>query len=198
MEFLYKLYEQKYFGTCLLGAIIFLSILFLIILFAGKKDKNKRLEETKKLELAAISNKEYKEVDENTKEIRVPEIAQPKVEETVAETTIDEQKTFAAEETIPSLDEIQLKESTNVNVDKNELENEINVDLNSLFDDNEEQEVEKEEVKEVPSQIPFELPKVAEMPKLKEGRNSNENIFGEVKQDNNIFSNIENETYNLK
>ncbi|MBE6161252.1 MAG: hypothetical protein E7158_03430 [Firmicutes bacterium] len=202
MEFLYKLYEQKYFGPSLLGAIIFLSILFLIVLFAGKKDKNKRLEETKKLELAAINEQKYKEVDENTKEIKVPEIAQPNIEKTE---NVMEQPFVLNEENLAS-DDNPKEDSVTVSNDINELEKNLNMDLDSLFDANNVQEeinpanqVSPVEMKEEQNSIPFELPKVAEMPKLKEEKKEiQENIFGEVTQDNNIFSNIENETYNLK
>ncbi len=59
-EFLNKLYNYEYFGTYLMISIIVLLILFIVILFLGKKDKTKReIEATKKLQ--QINNDAFKE-----------------------------------------------------------------------------------------------------------------------------------------
>lgn len=76
MEFLYKLYDNEYFGIALFIVIAILIFLFLLILFFGKKDEKKRkLEETKRLELE--STNAFKETNENVESLEIPEIAQP-------------------------------------------------------------------------------------------------------------------------
>ena len=75
MEFLYKLYDHEYFGIGLFIVITVLTLLFLLILFFGKKDeKQRKLEETKKLELEQNA---FKESNEVVSDLSVPEIAQP-------------------------------------------------------------------------------------------------------------------------
>lgn len=76
MEFLYKLYDNEYFGIALFIVIAILIFLFLLILFFGKKDEKKRkLEETKRLELE--STNAFKETNENVESLEIPEIKQP-------------------------------------------------------------------------------------------------------------------------
>lgn len=76
MEFLYKLYDNEYFGIALFIVIAILIFLFLLILFFGKKDEKKRkLEETKRLELE--STNAFKETNESIESLEIPEIAQP-------------------------------------------------------------------------------------------------------------------------
>ena len=76
MEFLYKLYDNEYFGIALFIVIAILIFLFLLILFFGKKDEKKRkLEETKRLELESANA--FKETNENVESLEIPEIAQP-------------------------------------------------------------------------------------------------------------------------
>lgn len=76
MEFLYKLYDNEYFGIALFIVIAILIFLFLLILFFGKKDEKKRkLEETKRLELKSANA--FKETNESVESLEIPEIAQP-------------------------------------------------------------------------------------------------------------------------
>ena len=79
MEFLYKLYDMEYFPVALLIVIAILVFLFLLILFFGKKEeKERKLEETKKLELEKNG---FKEVETGKEELKVPEIPQPVLEQ---------------------------------------------------------------------------------------------------------------------
>ena len=212
MKFLYRLYDQQYFGIILFILIFTLLLLLLIIIFFGKKDEKEQLEKTKKLELAnnnKIKNKKsdtYKEEDGNTKELVIPEIEQPKIEEV----EIDPFERAVEE---PQLEINEAKEE---------------IDINSLFElpqtgevfennDNEIKIVEPMGIEqpkpntEIPfssvynepkkeESVPFEMPKLMEMPKLKPEDDSRQenNMFSEVKnKTNNIFDNIENETYDI-
>lgn len=88
MEFLYKLYENEYFGIGLFAIITVLLFLFLIILFFGKKDeKVRKLEETKKLELENINA--FKEVEEMKEKLDIPVIEQPIIKEEVIENKVE-------------------------------------------------------------------------------------------------------------
>ena len=65
-EFLNRLYSYEYFGTYLMIAIIVLLLIFVIVLFFGKKDqKNREIEETKKLQQINVENT-FKEEDNKT------------------------------------------------------------------------------------------------------------------------------------
>lgn len=79
MEFLYKLYDNENFGIALFIAITILTFLFLVILFFGKKDEKKRkIEETNQLNLGNANT--FKEADEIIKDLNIPEIEQPVLE----------------------------------------------------------------------------------------------------------------------
>ena len=67
-----KLFTWQYFEPALFGSIGVLLVLLFIVLFLGKKDQKKKLEETKKLELDAL--KEDNSVDAFAKE-ETPEVA---------------------------------------------------------------------------------------------------------------------------
>ena len=70
-EFLNKLYSYEYFGTYLMIAIAVLVLLFIIVLFFGKKDQKKReIEETKKLQ--QINNTDAFKVESNVESVEVP------------------------------------------------------------------------------------------------------------------------------
>lgn len=96
MEFLYKLYDMEYFAVGLLIVIAILVFLFLLILFFGKKEeKERKLEETNRLNLE--STNAFKEVEAIKEELKIPEIPQPTLdiidndvkEEMVQEPTFD-------------------------------------------------------------------------------------------------------------
>lgn len=205
MEFLYKLYDKEYFGIMLFILITVLLLLFLIILFFGKKDEKKKLEETKKLELANADA--FKEVDDNTKELKVPEIEQPVVEENknVSLDSNDNNNSNIANTKFETNDVLNVQSfipnSETSNVD-NIADNNINI--NDLFDEEDETKEVTEHTfndndfaEEKSTPVTFELPKMAEMPKLKEEKNIT-NVLEDQKDMNNIFDNIESETYDIK
>ena len=114
MEFLYKLYDMEYFAVGLLIVIAILVFLFLLILFFGKKEENERkLEETKKLELEKNG---FKEVEEVKEELKVPEIPQP-VLEPVVESEVQKE--------VPTFENPFVKEELKVEQSNNEVELEI-------------------------------------------------------------------------
>ena len=123
MEFLYKLYDKEYFGIVLFGVIAILIFLFLIILFFGKKDeKNRKLEETRRLELEAANG--FKETTENIEELNIPIIEQPiyvKEEDLKTDEILDTDLTLDSMVVNPQLEE-NLATIDNVN---NELKNNI-------------------------------------------------------------------------
>ena len=149
MEFLYKLYDLPNFGIILFAIIAILLILFLVILLFGKKDERIRLEETRKLELA--NTEAFKDVDENTKELKIPEIEQP-----VVEKANEEVKTI--ENTVKPM-EIEQPKLAGFEIPKPKVDN----NESGIFND-----VKKEEV---PGRL--DLPKMADLPKLKEDTTNN-------------------------
>ena len=216
MKFLYSLYEQQYFGIILFVLIVALLLLFLIIFFFGKKDEKIQLEKTRKLELANNNamkdnntEESFKEVDDNTKELVIPEIEQPKVveEKPVELPTIENEEKIKEEIDINSLfelpstekveekpEEIILPEPQKV-VEPIEVEKEIKPTVEAPFSS-----VFMEPKKE--EKAPLEMPKLVEMPKLKEDtsmpKENNNNLFGvETEKENSIFNTIENETYDI-
>lgn len=69
-QFLEKLYNYEYFGTYLMISIAVLVLLFIVILFFGKKDqKNREIEATKKLQ--QINNDTFKD-DSIMEKVEVP------------------------------------------------------------------------------------------------------------------------------
>ena len=74
-----KLFTWKYFEPVLFGSIGVLLILLFIVLFLGKKDQKKKLEETKKLELSSLT-------DENT----VDAFAEEQTPDTAVEAKVEE------------------------------------------------------------------------------------------------------------
>lgn len=79
-EFLDKLFQYEYFGTILFAVIAILIIAFFIILFFGKKEEKERiLEETRKLELANLNA--FKE-EESFSKVEVQEETAPIITET--------------------------------------------------------------------------------------------------------------------
>ncbi len=148
MEFLYKLYDTEYFGIGLFIVIAVLIFLFLLILFFGKKDeKNRKLEETKKLEL--MKENDTKEVNDDLTSEEIPVIEQPTldIEKTnensdisMDNTTINPVENEVKGIEIPTLVEESVKEEVvpteeikvgNNNAFEN-LENDSNSSINSL------------------------------------------------------------------
>ena len=79
-EFLNKLYNYEYFGMYLMIAIAVLVLLFIIVLFFGKKDQKKReIEETRKLQ--QINNTDAFKEESNVESVEVPkeEVKEPVV-----------------------------------------------------------------------------------------------------------------------
>lgn len=75
MDFLYKLYSNENFGIVLFIIISILVLAFLIVLFFGKKDqKERKLAETKKLEL---SNSPTEEIPNVNPEVAFKDVEQP-------------------------------------------------------------------------------------------------------------------------
>lgn len=249
MELLYKLYDMEYFAVGLLIVIAILVFLFLLILFFGKKDeKQRKLEETNKINLETANG--FKEIEVDKEELIVPEIPQPslnteqeeiqqkvptfeepfineplKVENSFVDESlnvetpviepvmVDEmfisdittdlnESEFVEDEKIiePTLPEIDVDNLFQINLDEisqndkavEDYENSKNVNNIVTSNDNVDDRV-KEEIKEqekINKTAPvFELPKMAEMPKLKEETN---NDF------DTLFGDVEPETYDLK
>lgn len=153
MEFLYKLYDMEYFPVALLIVIAILVFLFLLILFFGKKEeKERKLEETKKLELEKNG---FKEVETGKEELKVPEIPQP-----VLEQVENVEQNVQTDAVIPTF-ESSIEEEINVEQSNDEVitpsfeipvisetENIIEKDeekLNSFVSDVENNEVEQQE-----------------------------------------------------
>lgn len=75
-DFLNKLYNYEYFGVYLMIAIAVLVLLFIIVLFFGKKDQKKReIEETKKLQ--QINNPDAFKEENNVASVEVPQPENP-------------------------------------------------------------------------------------------------------------------------
>lgn len=127
MDFLDTLFRYEYFGPILFGVIALLIVIFFIILFFGKKDEQERkLEETRRLELANANA--FKEEETSVRvEVEAP-----------METTVVEP------ESVPIIEE-PIKEMTSVEV------NEINpFDSLSMFNEaSEKRELDKEEIKPI-------------------------------------------------
>lgn len=82
MDFLDTLFGYEYFGPILFGVIAVLIIIFFVILFFGKKDEQERkLEETRKLELANANA--FKEEEDTSVKV---EVESPSVEPIVEPT----------------------------------------------------------------------------------------------------------------
>lgn len=231
MEFLHKLYDMEYFGIVLFAVIVILIVLFLIILFFGKKDEKKKLEETQKLNL---ENNAFKE--EDTKQaLEISEVPQPVIENTESVVSENLDNIFAtdvagvqaeSENIVKEVEEPKFEDIApvieNTPVENNIFEEEPTVD--DLF--NEEEKVDEITfVENSNTQTPvvediqkeekptFELPKMAEMPKLKEEEKaeditpvvediSKENIEETKKEEtvsdfDKLFGELETETYDI-
>lgn len=167
MEFLYKLYDNKYFGITLFIVIAILIFLFLLILFFGKKDEKKRkLEETKKLELENANT--FKETDENVESLEIQEIAQPNLD---LENTSDVSNEIVQNNIEQSNDDILL-EIPKLNIDDVVVKPELN---SSIQDDN------------AINNLSFELPKIDESIE----KNDDNNELNDINIDDLFQTNIE-------
>lgn len=168
MEFLYKLYDNKYFGITLFIVIAILIFLFLLILFFGKKDEKKRkLEETKKLELENANT--FKETDENVESLEIQEIAQPNLD---LENTSDVSNEIVQNNIEQSNDDILL-EIPKLNIDDDVV---VKPELNSsIQDDN------------AINNLSFELPKIDKSIE----KNDDNNELNDINIDDLFQTNIE-------
>lgn len=167
MEFLYKLYDNKYFGITLFIVIAILIFLFLLILFFGKKDEKKRkLEETKKLELENANT--FKETNENVESLEIQEIAQPNLG---LENTSDVSNEVIQNNIEQSNDDILL-EIPKLNIDDVVVKPELN---SSIQDDN------------AINNLSFELPKIDESIE----KNDDNNELNDINIDDLFQTNIE-------
>lgn len=168
MEFLYKLYDNKYFGITLFIVIAILIFLFLLILFFGKKDEKKRkLEETKKLELENANS--FKETDENVENLEIQEIAQPNLD---LENTSDVSNEIVQNNIEQSNDDILL-EIPKLNIDDDVV---VKPELNSsIQDDN------------AINNLSFELPKIDKSIE----KNDDNNELNDINIDDLFQTNIE-------
>lgn len=99
--FLDKIYSYEYFAPIIFGLTAFLIVLFFIILFFGKKDeREKELEQTKKLELASLNAFSDEEIaKELTIEAEEKENPFEKIQEIV-----EEEQSFEEKYNFPELD----------------------------------------------------------------------------------------------
>ena len=126
-EFLNKLYNYEYFGVYLMIAIAVLVLLFIIVLFFGKKDQKKReIEETKRIQ--QINNQDAFKQDNNVASVEVPNEPAPTpvlTQEKLENDTI----------IVPDVSNIASFEETNTNVipepvlPKEEINNEMPVNV---------------------------------------------------------------------
>ena len=87
MKFLDTLFNYEYFGPVLFAIIAILIIIFFIVLFFGKKDENERkLEETRRLELANVNafKEEPTEQKAEVEHVEMPVFETPEVNEEVS------------------------------------------------------------------------------------------------------------------
>lgn len=130
-EFLNKLYSYEYFGIYLMISILVLIVLFIVILFFGKKDqKHREIEATKKLQ--QIDNDAFKEENlENKVEVNTltqenlenDTIIVPSIETISNEANIVEE---IPEPVLPVQEEV-------TNIETNiENENEVSTDINEV------------------------------------------------------------------
>ena len=80
MEFLDTLFNYEYFGPILFAVIAILIVLFFIILFFGKKEEKERiLEETRRLELASLNAFKEEQVNSIELEVKNEELKENKI-----------------------------------------------------------------------------------------------------------------------
>lgn len=204
MEFLYKLYDNEYFGIALFIVIAILIFLFLLILFFGKKDEKKRkLEETKRLELE--STNAFKETNENIESLEIPEIKQPEVlnqdQEVLPVNNLENaNETEDSMINVPTLDvtDFDLKEETKENspinielpkIDEHkENSNENSVDIDNLFQTNLELPKENKESEEIIEKTNDVISSKIEAPFSSVYVNKEEEIKLDNTKNNNEFS----------
>jgi len=123
MDFIYELYKSDNFIIILSVILVILVVLFIIVFFWGKKDK--KLEETKKLEKINLDTDGFKE--EHTEEVKVE--VKPEEEVVVKEFTPEVEKKIVTEEV--KVEPVEVKEEVKVE------EPVIKEDTKPLFSDTE-------------------------------------------------------------
>ncbi len=136
-EFLEKLYNYEYFGIYLMISIAVLVLLFIIVLFFGKKDKKVReIEATKKLQLEQANTDAFK-VEDNQNNVEVSTTLETPVPTENVEPQPSE-VTPSVDVTTPNLESDTLVFPT-INMTENdnepeEIKEEIKSDLNTNDD----------------------------------------------------------------
>lgn len=110
-EFLNKLYSYEYFGTYLMIAIAVLVLLFIIVLFFGKKDQKKReIEETRKLQ--QINNTDAFKEESNVASVEVPK-------EEVKEPVVTQEQLENDTIVVPSINDLVTNDNSVTNTNEN-------------------------------------------------------------------------------
>lgn len=110
-EFLNKLYSYEYFGTYLMIAIAVLVLLFIIVLFFGKKDQKKReIEETKKLQ--QINNTDAFKEESNVASVEVPK-------EEVKEPVVTQEQLENDTIVVPNINDLAADTNSEININNN-------------------------------------------------------------------------------
>lgn len=110
-EFLNKLYSYEYFGTYLMIAIAVLVLLFIIVLFFGKKDQKKReIEETKKLQ--QINNTDAFKEQSNVASVEVPK-------EEVKEPVVTQEQLENDTIVVPNINDLATNTNSEININNN-------------------------------------------------------------------------------
>ena len=137
-NFLINLYENDSFTTYLIIALIILIIIFIIVFFFGKRDK--KIEETKRLNKEEIAKAAFKEEKKELKKLELkarkesapepqkdPPDEKPKIEEPI----LKESSAEAINEKLPNVTIFEPKELENRFVDNDKKEESI--EMSNLF-----------------------------------------------------------------
>lgn len=105
MDFIYGLYQNDHFTLYLTIALIVLVVLFVVVLFCGKRDQ--KLEETRRM--ARIELENFKDEPKNEDKVVIwppKEKEAPAVEETSAEKQEEEVNVYTFEPTAPTVEPV--------------------------------------------------------------------------------------------
>lgn len=166
MEFLDTLFNYEYFGPILFAVIAILIVLFFIILFFGKKEEKERiLEETRRLELASLNAFKEEQVNSIELEVKNEELKENKIlDDNIEPVQITERNVIPQfEETKLEAEDIPLIPEINDEVGKEEMDGPV---LTPVVETPLVTEVIKEEKNELPESdfkiepsIPTNIPK---------------------------------------